>query len=116
MAKSTYLYKYLPKHHLDFIKYLDDEGLDIFTIDKIKEKYNKDSDINELLENLCHKEVIVRIEKGKYVRHNFKDEFVISNYLVDDGVVAYWSALNLHGLTDQITNTVFVQTTKKKTG
>lgn len=114
MARSTYLYKYLPKQHLDFIKYLDDEGLDIFTINKIKDKYIKDSDVNELLENLCHKEVITRIEKGKYVRHNFKDEFVIGSFLTLDATIAYWSALNLHGLTDQIPNTVFVQSTKKK--
>lgn len=57
---------------------------------------------------------IYRIEKGKYVTRTFRNEYVISNYLVEDGVVAYWTALNLHGLTEQFPNTIFVQTTKQK--
>ncbi len=56
---------------------------------------------------------IYRIEKGKYVTRTFRNEYVISNYLVEDGVVAYWTALNLHGLTEQFPNTIFVQTTKQ---
>jgi predicted transcriptional regulator of viral defense system len=39
---------------------------------------------------------------------------MIGKYLVDDGIISYWSALNLHGLTEQISNTVFVQTQKPK--
>ncbi|MCK4661771.1 MAG: hypothetical protein KAT68_02810 [Bacteroidales bacterium] len=114
MARSTYLYKYLPQKHLDFIKYLDDEGLDIFTLETIREIYKQIDDHNELLENLFHKGIIDRVERGVYVRHNFKDEFVIGSFLTLDATIAYWSALNLHGLTNQIPNTVFVQSTKKK--
>lgn len=54
------------------------------------------------------------IEKGKYYHHKFRNEYVIGNYLAQDGAISYWSALNLHGLTEQISNTVFVQTAKLK--
>jgi predicted transcriptional regulator of viral defense system len=39
---------------------------------------------------------------------------VIGCHLVSDGVISYWSALNIHGLTEQFPNTVFIQTTKVK--
>ncbi|TVR88683.1 MAG: hypothetical protein EA411_04185 [Saprospirales bacterium] len=38
----------------------------------------------------------------------------MNNYLLEDVVVTYWTALNLHGLTEQFPNTVFVQTIIKK--
>lgn len=41
---------------------------------------------------------------------------VIGTRLVEDGAIAYWSALNLHGLTEQFPNSVFIQTTKVKPG
>ncbi len=94
--------------------FLNDNEIDVFDIDQIRTEYKKSIDINEMLENLCRHKMLHRIERGKYVRYSFQDPYVISNYLVSDGVVAYWSALNLHGMTEQISNTVFVQTAKKK--
>ncbi len=49
-------------------------------------------------------------EKGKYTLH----EFVIGAMLVKPYAFAYWSALHFYGLTEQIPNTVFVQTTARK--
>ena len=49
-------------------------------------------------------------EKGKYTLH----EFVIGSLLVKPYVIAYWSALHFYGLTEQIPNTVFIQTTARK--
>ena len=57
---------------------------------------------------------IHRIEKGKYVKGNFRNEYTIGNFLSGDGAIAYWTALNLHGLTEQFPNTIFVQTTMQK--
>ncbi len=67
-----------------------------------------------MVENLIHKKFLSRIERGKYCRTNFRDEKVIGTRLVEDGAIAYWSALNLHGLTEQFPNTIFIQTTKVK--
>jgi predicted transcriptional regulator of viral defense system len=49
-------------------------------------------------------------EKGKYTLH----EFVIGSTLIKPYSIAYWSALNYYGLTEQIPNTVFMQTTARK--
>jgi len=49
-------------------------------------------------------------EKGKYTLH----EFVMASYLVEPFAISYWSALHHYGLTEQIPNTVFVQTPARK--
>lgn len=49
-------------------------------------------------------------EKGKYTLN----EFVIGSLLVEPYCIAYWSALHHYGLTEQIPNTVFIQTTAQK--
>lgn len=97
------------------LKLLNEYELDIFTAQSFG------TVIGEALEEwmpqlrtLVRNELINIIEKGKYCRHNFRNEYVIGNYLAPDGAVGYWSALNLHGLTEQISNTVFIQTAKLK--
>jgi predicted transcriptional regulator of viral defense system len=49
-------------------------------------------------------------EKGKYTLH----EFVIGSLLIEPYSIAYWSALNYYGLTEQIPTTVFIQTITRK--
>lgn len=65
---------------------------------------------------------IERIEKGKYIiiplgaekgKYTI-NEFTIGSQLVKPAVIAYWSALNYHGFTEQIPSTVFIQTTTRK--
>jgi predicted transcriptional regulator of viral defense system len=94
---------------------LDDHELNIFSLETVKKTIGKRfSNIEELIENLVHKKILSRIERGKFCKANFRDENVIGCFLVEDGAVAYWSALNKHGLTEQFPNTVFIQTTKLK--
>src|SRR3972149_6864667 len=103
------------KQQLSFIKLLDEFEINIFTLENISKKIGQPlKNIREITERLIQKGLLIRLENGKFCRHNFNDEWVISNYLVKDGIVAYWSALNRHGLTEQFPNTVFVQTTKEK--
>lgn len=65
---------------------------------------------------------IERIEKGKYLiiplgakkgKYTI-NEFVIGSTLIDPAIISYWSALNYHGLTEQMPTTVFIQTTARK--
>ncbi len=94
---------------------LDEYEMDIFTLDDVKKLVpDREQEVNEIIENLAHKKILSRIERGKYCRANFRDEKVIGCFLVPDGAIAYWSALNLHGLTEQFPNTIFIQTTKIK--
>lgn len=66
--------------------------------------------------------LIERIEKGKYMiiplgarKGGYTvNEFIIGSQLVKPAVISYWSALNYHGFTEQIPETVFIQTTSRK--
>ena len=88
---------------------------DIFSLEQAKEVFTGEfDDLAGYLENLAHKGLLSRLERGKYCRAGFRDEKVIGTRLTPDGAVAYWSALNLHGLTDQFPNKVFIQTAHKK--
>ena len=115
MARSTYISENLTQNQIKLMLLLDEYELDIFTLNELKNiAANQFDDVNELVENLVHKNILSRIERGKYCRSNFRDEKVIGTHLVDDGAIAYWSALNYHGLTEQFPNSVFIQTTKVK--
>jgi predicted transcriptional regulator of viral defense system len=99
----------------DFVKYLEKEETLIFEVQNLK--YTLDLNnrvINEIVENLVVKGFLSRIERGKYCRINFRDENVIGTFLAKDSAVAYWSALNLHGLTEQFPNKIFIQTPQLK--
>jgi len=48
-------------------------------------------------------------ENGVYTEH----EFVIASALVDPMYIGYWSALNHHGLTEQMPRTVYIVTTAR---
>jgi len=75
-----------------------------------------------IISRLEKKGWIERIEKGKYIiipigaekgKYTL-NEFVIGSLLVKPYTIAYWSALHYYGLTEQIPNTVFIQTTTRK--
>jgi len=103
------------KTQTDFLKYLDIEEIQLFNIETIKKSLKADGRIlNEIAEKLVVKGFLHRMERGKYCRATFHDENVVGTFMVADGAVSYWSALHLHGLTEQFSNTVFIQTTKKK--
>ena len=107
--------KNLTKRQIDFLLLLDNYEKDIFTLEEIREELGDQADdASELVENLADKGILSRIERGKYCRHDFRDEKVIGSHLVADGAVSYWSALHHYGLTEQFPNSVFVQTTKGK--
>jgi len=115
MARSTYISENLNQQQIDFMLLLDDYELEIFTLEELKKQFSQQfADINELVENLVHKKVLSRIERGKYCRANFNDEKVIGCFISDSGAIAYWSALSAHGLTEQFPNNVFIQTSKPK--
>jgi predicted transcriptional regulator of viral defense system len=94
-----------------------------FTVDNIAKKTKIPQDVLWVLLSRLEKQgKIERIEKGKYIiiplgaekgKYTL-DEFVLGTLLVNPCVISYWSALNYYGLTEQIPNTVFIQTTARK--
>lgn len=72
--------------------------------------------------NLAKKKWTILLKRGTYLivplsagaRSHYKEhEFVIASHLVSPYYIAYWSALNFHGFTEQTPLTVFVATTKR---
>ena len=95
---------------MELLKLLDNMELNIFSASDIKSRdVSGTGELQVALERLTKRGLISRIEKGKYCRHNFRNEFVIGNFMAGNGVIAYWSALNFYGLTEQFPNSVFVQ-------
>ena len=95
----------------------------IFTIDEAEEAFDVDrASLRVILSRLEDGGWIERVERGKYLvipltarKGEFTlNEFVIGSELVEPYAVSYWSALNHHGLTEQIPGTVFLQTTSRK--
>ncbi len=98
------------------LMFLDNAGWDIFTNLSLKNELEISiKQTNEALHKLIKNGDIKQLERGKYCRHNFRDENVIASFIVKDGGVAYWSAMHYHGLTEQIPNVMYVQTTMAKT-
>ena len=85
MARGTYISENLTQAQLDFMFILDDHEMDIFSLEDLKGLIdNKTGDINELIENLVHKKILSRIERGKYCRSTFRDEKVIGCFLTSE--------------------------------
>ena len=116
MGESVYISANLTSDQIRFLKLLDEYEVDIFSMESIESELDDGfKNLNEVLENLVDKGFLSRIERGKYCRATFRDEYVIGTFVVKKGAVAYWSALNLHGLTERFPNTVFIQSPHKKT-
>lgn len=93
----------------------------IITIDDIQDAVAVSYDeAKSIANNLVHKQWLDRLksgtylivplaagESGEYTEH----EFVIASHLADPLYISYWSALNYHGLTEQVPVTVFAATT-----
>lgn len=95
----------------------------VFSVEEAERISGVDKNILKvILSRLEKKGRVERIEKGKYMviplgarkGEYTLNEFVIGSLLVNPSAIAYWSALNYHGLTEQIPATVFVQTTSRK--
>lgn len=81
--------------------------------------HKKDDPTPQFLERLQHKGWIRRIRRGTFAviplssgedRTPQLHEFVVAMELVSPAAIAYWSALNHHGMTEQLPRTVFVAT------
>ncbi len=76
-----------------------------------------------IISDLLAKRWLERIAKGKYViipleageRPLYTEhEFLIASQLTSPYYIGFWSALNFHGLTEQVPYTVFIATTTRR--
>lgn len=98
-------------------------GKIIFDTEDARTVLNGGGRVNKLLHRLTRKRWLLRLERGKYLILPLEagmeglytvHEFVIAAHLVDPYAIAYASALSFHGLTDQVTHTVFVASTGRR--
>lgn len=72
-----------------------------------------------LLHHLAKDEWIIRLKRGLYAGSGrlpggtILDPLVIATSLVEQGAISHWSAMNYHGLTEQLPRSVTVMTTEK---
>ncbi len=94
---------------------ITDNELSIFNIDTLVSLSGKQYiDLKPVLKRLVINEQLSRIERGVYCVRNFRNPYVIANNLLKNSLIAYWSALNLHQLTEQIPNVVYSQSVMQK--
>lgn len=76
--------------------------------------------VYRLLARLKDAGLIAEVEKAKFLLLGLEPERVLSNplfiasHLATPGYVSYWSALHFYGFTEQVPQTTFVATTRKK--
>jgi len=115
MADSVYISKNLDKHQLLFMKLLEANEVLYFNMHTIETSLQHNfNNLNEILENLVDKELLVRLERGKYVVANYNNLYTLATFISQNSSIAYWSALYHYGLTERFPNTVFVKTTQRK--
>ncbi len=115
MARSSYKSENLTSEQLKLVRLLNEFEIEYFNLNEIEKSVNqKFKNIGEVVENLADKKILNRLERAKYSNINFNDQNVIGTFISQNSAVAYWSALNIHGLTSRFPNKVFIQTTNRK--
>lgn len=115
MADSVYISKNLSRSQLEFIQMMEAYEILYFDMNSIEDQlHHSFENLNEILENLVDKELLVRVERGKYAKSNYHNIPTLATFISRDGVLGYWSALHHHGLTSRFPNKVFVKTTFRK--
>ena len=99
------------------------QGKRIFNMNDIKEAARRQNippgQLGKILSNLAKRGRLLRIRRGLYVGIGLVADqanahpFVISAYLIQPSAISHWSALQHHGLTEQVPQVITASTTKK---
>lgn len=108
----------------ELIATIGDSGLRVFTVaDAAKLLRTSNMAVAKLVHRLAKKGILQPIEKSRYLlvppeawkAGEYTEEgIIIASQLVAPYALAYWTALSFHGWTEQVSRTIFTQTTKKK--
>jgi predicted transcriptional regulator of viral defense system len=95
----------------------------IITVDDIESALDCSRDTaKKVASNLADKKWLDRLKRGTYLivplaagetGEYTEHEYVIASHLADPMYISYWTALNYHGLTEQVPATVFAATTSR---
>jgi predicted transcriptional regulator of viral defense system len=103
---------------------LSSTGKKIFTIKDVIDTLEVSYDHAKVIVNrMVQKAWLIQIARGKYlivpleagVRSQYSEHgFVLASHLVEPYYIGYLSALNYHGLTEVVPNTIYVVTTRRR--
>jgi len=113
----------LTKRESYLLSWLAREDRNIFSIDEIRKI--APGDATKIAHSLVQKRWILPLKKGLYAivpldvgvegaEAFIVHDFVTASHLAQPYYIGYWSALNFHGLSDQVPRTVFIATPKAK--
>lgn len=124
VTKNTNNRKGLSKKEAYLLSSLSEKKKQLFAIrDIITELECSYNHAKVIVNRLVKKKWVLSLEKGKYLIVPLEagkesiyteHEFIIASELVQPYYIAYWSALNYYGMTEQVPFTVFVATTKRR--
>lgn len=125
VSETTDIRKGLSKKQAYLLSSLSEKKKNLFEIKDIIGELDCSYNYAKTIANrLVKKKWALHLEKGRYLIVPLdagiesiytEHEFVIASELVQPCYIAYWSAMNYHGLTEQVPFTVFVATTKRRT-
>jgi predicted transcriptional regulator of viral defense system len=124
IKKPKILYKNLGSISSVLIQELSKAKTPVFTTSEALQILNiNPRRVNKILYDLVRKGWLKRIEKGKYIliplsvdssEPYTEDQFIIASKLIAPYYIGFWSMLHYYGYTEQLINTVFIASTKRR--
>jgi predicted transcriptional regulator of viral defense system len=115
----------LSKTESSLLSHMAEKGKNIFTLSDVTQEFDIPY-INAklIISRLMRKGWLTPLSRGTYlivpleagVMGKYSEhEFVVASHLIEPYYIGYWSAMQYHGLTEQVPITVFVATTRHVT-
>ena len=114
----------LSKTESTLLASLAERGRNIFTLEDVTSTSGIPYEYAKVIvSRLVKKKWLIRLARGKYiivpleagVKSQYTEHgFVIASHLVEPYYIGYWSALNYHGLSEQVPSVVFVVSSKRR--
>ena len=124
IKKDKNLYKILGPVSSRLISELTQSKRTVFSLEEAAQILGSDSkQVKKLLHDLVKKGWLKRIERGKYfliplsadpTKPYTENQFLIASKLIDPYYIGFWTMLNYYGYTEQLINTIFVASPKRK--
>ena len=114
----------LSKTESTLLASLAERGRNIFTLEDVTSTLEIPyENAKVIVSRLSNKKWLIRLARGKYIivpleagvkSQHTEHPFVIASHLVEPYYIGYWSALNYHGLSEQVPSVIFVVSSKRR--
>ncbi len=107
----------MERYNLAFLtKEIYNSGFKLFSLKTLREvlAIEKESTLFKVVKNLLENEVLIKIERGKYLLKESKvSDFALANFIYQPSYISFESALNFYGIFSQFPYEVTSATSKK---